>query len=53
MPIGPIDIKKYKKKDIANAVFLGNEPIDGYDYEEGERYCHEDLGENDKEKSSK
>ena len=41
----PIDIKKYRKKDIAEAVFLGTEPLDGVDYKAGEGYCVSDLEE--------
>ena len=41
----PINIKKYRKKDIAEAVFLGNEPLDGVDYNAGEGYCISDLEE--------
>lgn len=44
----PINLKKYKKKDIIDSVFLGNELVTGTDYERGERFCKNDLEENER-----
>ena len=49
--VNPINLKKYKKKDIIETIFTGIDQVTGMDYEYGESFCKNDLEENERDYS--